>query len=234
MKIWPFWKYWYFTRSQRWGILSILSVVFLLLIMRGPVAEILQERDQQRQRPVNEQKYQEIRMRLKERELIKQDKRTATAVSDKNNWTKPGNAIDQKKAYAPKAIDINRATAEEWRAFRGIGPILSDRIISYRERLGGFYSVDQVAEVYGLSDSVFATLLPYLHVKSPQIRLIYVNRDDSTRLMEHPYISKTLAKQMVGYRERIQRYAQAEDLLKLYSMNDSLLLKIRPYLSFDH
>ena len=52
------------------------------------------------------------------------------------------------------AIDINTADSTAWVALNGIGPGFAKRIITYREKLGGFYQVDQLKEVYGL-DSVW-------------------------------------------------------------------------------
>jgi competence ComEA-like helix-hairpin-helix protein len=235
MKIWPFWKYWYFTRSQRWGIISILLLIFVTLIIREPVADVLRTQHQQKMQPVNERKFNELRQQLAAAETAQQaawaEKKAATAATQKR--PEP-TAIDNKqKPYTPKRIDINTAGPEDWKAFRGIGETLSGRIVKYREKLGGFHAVRQVAEVYGISDSLFSSIQPYLSVSGSVISKINVNTSDSLTLMKHPYISKTLARQMVTYRERIKTYSQPEDLLKLYSMNDSLLNKLLPYLSFE-
>ena len=50
-----------------------------------------------------------------------------------------------------ESIDINKASVEDWSKITGIGPVLSDRIIRYKNKLGGFYHVDQLIEVYGLA-----------------------------------------------------------------------------------
>jgi competence protein ComEA len=59
----------------------------------------------------------------------------------------------------PKEIDINTATAEEWKALPGIGEVLANRIIKFRERIGGFVSMEQLHKTYGISDSVFWRLV---------------------------------------------------------------------------
>jgi competence ComEA-like helix-hairpin-helix protein len=64
-----------------------------------------------------------------------------------------------------KKININTATAEDWKAFPGIGDIIANRIIKYRTSMGGFKSVEQVGKTYGLSDSVFQRIKPYLFLK---------------------------------------------------------------------
>jgi competence protein ComEA len=62
----------------------------------------------------------------------------------------------------PKEIDINTATAEEWKALPGIGEVLANRIIKFRERIGGFVSMEQLHKTYGISDSVFQLIGPYI------------------------------------------------------------------------
>lgn len=64
-----------------------------------------------------------------------------------------------------KKININTASAEEWKTFPGIGDIIANRIVKYRTSMGGFKTVDQVSKTYGLSDSVFQLIKPYLYIK---------------------------------------------------------------------
>lgn len=64
------------------------------------------------------------------------------------------------------AIDINKATEEEWKSLPGIGAVLSKRIVKFRESQNGFESIDDVAETYGLRDSVFQKIKPYLKISS--------------------------------------------------------------------
>lgn len=62
-------------------------------------------------------------------------------------------------------ININAATAEEWKTLPGIGDILANRIVKFRNSMGGFKSVDDVKRTYGLSDSTFNLIRPYLVLK---------------------------------------------------------------------
>ncbi|MBA22128.1 MAG: hypothetical protein CMP52_02125 [Flavobacteriales bacterium] len=58
------------------------------------------------------------------------------------------------KAIVVEVKDINKATAEELKQIRGIGAVLSKRIVNYRSRLQGFEDLDQFFEVYGLDSLV--------------------------------------------------------------------------------
>jgi len=62
-------------------------------------------------------------------------------------------------------ININTATAEDWKAFPGIGEVLANRIIKFRTSMNGFKNVNQVGKTYGLSDSVFQSIKPYLYME---------------------------------------------------------------------
>src|SRR5690606_34679204 len=80
----------------------------------------------------------------------------------------------EKPVYAEKVIepfDINLATADELIQIRGIGEGFSNRILKYRNTLGGFYSLDQVKNTYGLPDSTFLELKKYAFIKSPPERI---------------------------------------------------------------
>jgi len=72
------------------------------------------------------------------------------------------------KAETPKAaikkIDINTATEEDFKALPGIGDVLSRRIVKFRNSIHGFKSVDDISKTYGLSDSAFQLILPYLTI----------------------------------------------------------------------
>src|SRR5205085_1585382 len=57
--------------------------------------------------------------------------------------------------HAFKIIDINAADTTEFISLPGIGSKLATRIVRFRERLGGFSTVDQLGETYGIPDSTF-------------------------------------------------------------------------------
>lgn len=65
-------------------------------------------------------------------------------------------------------IDINTATVEQWKALPGIGGVLSNRIVKFRNKLGGFTSIEQLKQTYGLPDSTFQLIQPYLKITATQ------------------------------------------------------------------
>jgi competence protein ComEA len=55
-------------------------------------------------------------------------------------------------------LDLNTATAQDLDALPGIGPVLADRIVSWRTEHGRFGSVDQLREVSGIGESKYQSL----------------------------------------------------------------------------
>ncbi len=128
-------------------------------------------------------------------------------------------------------IEINTADSAAWESLWGIGPVLSVRIIRYRESLGGFYSVDQVGEVRGISDSVFAAIRPRLTVSAPHLHLLHLNTDDYETLRRHPYIHAKIARGITGYRERQGDFQHVEQLKELPSVTQEVYDRLLPYLA---
>lgn len=133
---------------------------------------------------------------------------------------------------APQAIDINRAQADGWQQLPGIGPARAQRILRYRELLGGFHSAQQVGETYGLPDSVFERILPLLR-ESAVTRPLYVNRGQAEELAAHPYLPRTQAVILVRYRDNHGPFTSVEDLKNVRAISTETLDKLLPYLNFD-
>jgi competence protein ComEA len=127
-------------------------------------------------------------------------------------------------------ININSATPIELEVIKGIGPTLSERIVKYKNMLGGFHSASQLSEVYGLSPEVILALEESLTF-TDSLKKISINTDSIKFLSAHPYIDYRTAKQIVNYRQTHGDYSDPADLLKLKTMTDSLYQKLYPYIS---
>ncbi|MCB0635590.1 MAG: helix-hairpin-helix domain-containing protein, partial [Lewinella sp.] len=132
---------------------------------------------------------------------------------------------------APVTIDINRATAEEWQALYGIGPAFSRRIVQFRDKLGGFVRIEQVAETYGLPDSTFQSIRPQL-LSSPILRPLAINLAGKEELAGHPYLDWRTAEALVRYRQQNGAFRELADLEKVYALEAETLARLAPYLDF--
>ncbi|MGZ8545187.1 MAG: ComEA family DNA-binding protein [Flavisolibacter sp.] len=131
-----------------------------------------------------------------------------------------------------KSFDINTADSSSFIALPGIGPKLASRIIGFREKLGGFYSIEQVKETYGLPDSTFQKINPYLKLESPprQLNLNLVSRE---KLRAHPYFKWNLANAIIEYRTQHGPFKNLESLKKIALIDEDLFNRIRPYLVIE-
>ena len=141
----------------------------------------------------------------------------------------------ERKGYpATLRFDLNIVDTTMLKKIKGIGPVLSKRIIKYREALGGFYSVEQLLEVYHLPPSVVDEIRNYAHLELDEYPLhkLNLNQLDYTSLASHPYISYNLAKTIVAFRDQHGPFLHLEDLKKIHLVDDSTYLRVSPYLDF--
>ena len=150
--------------------------------------------------------------------------------------SRPVNFSPQKEAKKESrstiSININQATQTEWQKLKGIGPVLSKRIVNFREKLGGFVSIEQVAETYQLPDSTFQKIKVFLK-PSPIKRKIQINRIAEEELIKHPYINRKQARVILNYRKHHGPFQGIEDFQKIKALNLASHQKIKPYLSFQ-
>lgn len=136
------------------------------------------------------------------------------------------------KGYTPKSIDINKADTTVFISLPGIGSRLASRIVNYREKLGGFISVEQVGETFGLPDSTFEKIKPWLTVSSTAVQKININRATPEQL-KTPYINFNLANIIYQYRLQHGLYKSLADLKKIMLIDEVLFNKITPYLTVE-
>lgn len=128
-------------------------------------------------------------------------------------------------------IAVNTADSAAWETLPGIGPTLAARLVRFREKLGGFYSIAQVAETYGLPDSTFKKIQASLRLDSGSLKKLNINQMDERSLAQHPYIRYKLARLIVQYRSVHGPFSQPGDLYNIPLVNDSIYRKLEKYIS---
>ncbi|HVZ95306.1 MAG TPA: helix-hairpin-helix domain-containing protein [Chitinophagaceae bacterium] len=138
------------------------------------------------------------------------------------------------KDYTPASvsiININTADTSQLISLPGIGSKLSARIIAFRNRLGGFYSVDQVAETYMLPDSTFKKIKPMITVENIPVKQININMAGIDEMKLHPYLRYNLANAIFQYRRQHGNFNSVEDIKKIMLITNDIYGKIAPYLT---
>lgn len=133
----------------------------------------------------------------------------------------------------PLVIDINKADSLEFQRLYGIGPGYARRLVAFREALGGYYSVDQVGDMFGMTDSLFLQIKSFLHVSDTvTLQTININLATFKQLNAHPYISFELTKEILAAKSKYGKFKQPEDLGRLTLLDTTGRRKLLPYLKF--
>jgi competence protein ComEA len=131
-------------------------------------------------------------------------------------------------------VDIGTADTLELLKLPAVGPSFARRISNFREKLGGFYSIDQLKEVWGLTDSMFQIIAPHIVLKdSTNLRKININTADYKTFNMHPYIDKAMASVIISYRNQHGTFHAIEELKKVSLVTGELYSKLAPYLKIE-
>jgi competence protein ComEA len=131
-----------------------------------------------------------------------------------------------------QSIDVNKATSEELLQLRGIGSTFAARIIEQREKLGGFASLEQIKDTYGISDSTYRAIVPYLKISTAIFRKVSINKTDIQNFT-HPYLTRKQVEVLIRYRMNHGDFKNLSDLKKTGVFTDATLEKLSPYLIFN-
>jgi DNA uptake protein ComE-like DNA-binding protein len=129
-----------------------------------------------------------------------------------------------------RVIELNTADTIDLRSLPSIGPWLARKIVEYRERLGGFRSVDQLLEVYRLTPGKLDTIMPFLAIDTSVVKRIDINAVQSEELMRHPYLSRSQARGLLAYRDKHGPFTVVVDLKKCLLIDEKTFEKLRDYL----
>ncbi len=128
-----------------------------------------------------------------------------------------------------KKLELNSADSLALIELKGVGPGYAKRILKYRSMLGGFISIEQVKEIYGMSDDLYQLIAQQCSVNSSAIKKINVNTADFKTLNKHPYINYELTKHIFNFKKNASiSEANLADVIE----DEELTSKIRPYLEY--
>jgi competence ComEA-like helix-hairpin-helix protein len=131
-------------------------------------------------------------------------------------------------------VELNAADSFMLQKVPGIGPAFARRIVRYRERLGGFHSVSQLSEVYGIDAEKYAELSPWFTVDASLIQPIPINALPADTFLKHPYINYNQARAIRRLRiQKKQRLTGWENLQLMKEFTDEDKARIEPYILFE-
>jgi DNA uptake protein ComE-like DNA-binding protein len=149
----------------------------------------------------------------------------------KRDTVYPTALVNEKKVYAKTVVEINTADSLSIVYLKGIGPGFTKRIMKYRAMLGGFHSVNQLKEVYGMTDSTFVLLSSQIKLDPNSISKIPINAIDFNSLRKHPYFNFQTAQAVVNFRLKHGKFTE-QSFRDLDIFSEDKLRLILPYLSY--
>ena len=143
------------------------------------------------------------------------------------------NEIKKKYVEFKKEIykmELNSSDTSELEKLPGIGKILANRIIKYRSILGGFYQIEQLTEIYGLTTETFTKVNSKIVLDTTLIKKLSISKSSLEQFRLHPYIGKYKASLIIKYRNFNKQIKNINELTINGILNFEEFKKIKPYL----
>jgi len=152
--------------------------------------------------------------------------------SSKNKKNIPFEKQEKKPQYAIVKLELNLCDSTEIVVVPQFGAKRAQKLVEYRENLGGFYSFEQVKEVYILQNIDVDFLKKYFILDVSLIRKININTASYKELVAHPYIDSYLAKLIVNHRGKKGNFSSLEEVQKATNAYQELIDKLKYYIEF--
>ncbi len=154
-------------------------------------------------------------------------------VRDTSAFQKELDAFLASAEPANELAEINTADSITLLKIKGIGPYIAMKIIEQREKLGGFYSVEQLLEVHRIDSARYEAIVPFLRVDSLKVTKININTATVNDLNHHPYISYKVATSLLSIRKQQGNFKNIDEIKKSNLIHADLYRKIAPYLTIE-
>lgn len=129
-------------------------------------------------------------------------------------------------------VDLNTADTTVLKKVPGIGSAFANRIVKYRQLLGGFCSVDQLNEVYGIDEERYHALKPWFSADPSRIILLPINDLPTDSLWRHPYLNNRHIRAIKQLRRQKGRLSGWDSVRLLEEFTEADIKRLTPYVSF--
>lgn len=146
-----------------------------------------------------------------------------------NGDSKPEAINDNNRIYSSSVkVNLNYTTVDMIEHNPILAPYAKE-IVAYREKLGGFYSKEQLKEIHGIDTNQYSTIRDCVDIDSTLILKFNLNTCTIKDLARHPYFGYFLSQAIVNYRNQHGNFKKVSDLRKSAAIDDSTYYKISPY-----
>ena len=247
------WKdFLYYSRKESIAILFLLVIILLtlnlniLLSKRNSSPFTIAENDsliasfERLHQTMKDKKFEQQQVNYKERDNTKSvdnlpSESNPTSQSQKETNEREFKYPRQEKLKESEFIFLNETDTAQWKKVPGIGSAYAARIVKYNNLLGGFTSIAQLKEVYGVDDELFDKISLYVQEESNIInkcKKLEVNKLEFKELIAHPYIDYEQTKAIVNLRRRIGNISSIDELAMLDEFTPEDIKRISPYMQF--
>lgn len=129
-------------------------------------------------------------------------------------------------------VELNTADSAALRSVVGIGPKTVSAIMHYRERLGGFHRVEQLAEVRGVTEANYEKILQQIYCDSCKIQKIDINFATPNELARHPYLAPQTLRRILKHRQLKGGWSTAEEMIEKHILTPQEAARLAPYMRF--
>lgn len=181
---------------------------------------------------VDEQVYQKLEAYIDLPETYPSDQKQHSDQAGKRYVKWSDTASYSLFKYEPFRVDLNKADTTELKELNGIGSFYARKIVEHREKLGGYYNIGQLLELWKMTPETIDKFAYQIVIDLSSIKKINVNVATAQELAAHPYIRFDLASRIVLQREQAGNFENLESLVGSGLLDGELSLKLAPYLDF--
>jgi competence ComEA-like helix-hairpin-helix protein len=127
-------------------------------------------------------------------------------------------------------VELNTADTTSLKQIKHIGSHFAKRIVEYRQKLGGFHSVEQLLDINGINEEIYSKIAPYFVVDKGKIIKLDLNKSSFKDFTRHPYFEYYIVKSLFEYKDKHGVFASVNDIREIPLIYDDLYNKINPYL----
>lgn len=176
---------------------------------------------------ISPEKLEELKPYISIKENIKNATEDKVKIAEDNTST---TAIPKKQNII---LELNSADTASLKLIKGIGTSFAKKIVGYRNVLGGYASVEQLKEVYGMKPEIYEQIRNSFTINSSSVRKININSASIEKLKSHPYLRDfTKAKAIYEFRRKKGKLKNIDELKVLDELSEEDLKRLEPYLSF--
>jgi DNA uptake protein ComE-like DNA-binding protein len=146
---------------------------------------------------------------------------------------KPDSTLVRTYTFLNPVISLNSADSSNLLVIRGIGPYFAGKIVSYRNSLGGYLSLNQLLEIRGMDTVRLENIRNQVLIDSTYIIKLNLNKVKIEDLRRHPYVSERFAESLLKYRQFAGSLKNTYELIDNHIISEKEYKKLLPYLTVE-